>query len=225
MRYVVFFLLFLAPSMVNASLIKINVKGSVTQIDPIFLGIVNYGDDMNASFIFDTAGVSRSYQFEPHRAFHYLPELSYTIQMGLLQVQGLGGRAEVTNDNTDSFGRVWDRFILQDGGAGIIETNGFSSINSIINVAAGLTFYDYYDANALKDTMIPKIIPLDLFSGSSHTTIQINLDNGEFDWLPLFAKITSSEVIYVNQPNSASLMFLSILFLMRHYFRRNEIKK
>jgi hypothetical protein len=207
-------LLFVTSSLVNAGLIIIKVEGNLSQIDPVFSGLVNYGDKMQAFFQYDTASITRTSHFEPHRAFHYLNDFSYYIEMGPLTFSGNGGRAEVTNNHIDTNGRLWDRFILQRGGVGTIDSSALSAHFDIANIAAGVSFYDFIDADAISDTTLPSIISLDKFGGPSHVTIQMNLDDGVFDWLPMFARISSSEIIYVPEPDIVFVFLLGISLIV-----------
>jgi hypothetical protein len=55
-----------------------------------------------------------------------------------------------------------------------------------------------------------------MFRVSSHETIQMNLDDGVFDWLPMFARISSIEIIYVHGPDIFFLFILGVyLIVMR----------
>jgi hypothetical protein len=218
LKAVIVGLFFTTSCVVNAGLIIVKVEGQLSQIDPVFSGLVNYGDKVHAIFQYDSASITRTSHFEPHRAFHYLSDFSYYIEMGTLTFSGNGGRAEVTNNHIDTNGRLWDRFILQRGGVGTIDSSALDAHFDIANIAAGVSFYDFFDADALSDTALSSIVSLDKFGGSSHVTIQMNLDDGVFDWLPMFARISSSEIIYVPEPDIvfAFLFGICLIVIRRH---------
>ncbi|GAC28601.1 hypothetical protein [Brumicola pallidula] len=195
------------------SSIKINVEGSITQLDSIFSGLLEYGDDMKATFQYDPASVSRISNFEPNRAFHYFDEFFFSVEMGELNFSGIGGRAEVTHDYLDSSGRIWDRYILQTGGVATFYENELADYFDIANISASITFYDFTGNDAISDTKLPSVTEILSFDTAPNVSIQINVDDGVFDWLPMFARSDEVEVIAVSEPK-ASLIIMPLLIML-----------
>ncbi|NIB42962.1 PEP-CTERM sorting domain-containing protein [Pseudomaricurvus alkylphenolicus] len=191
---------------VFSSPIQIKVEGTVTQIDPIFSPLVSLGDLMTSTFVYDPAEISGSIEFDDDRYFYYSPLIEYEITMGGVFAYGTNGRSEVTNDHIDSFGRQWDRFILENSpNQPSIPT--LESLFDINRLAIGLVLYDYNDADALSNALPVGDIPLDSFDlDQSYVTIQMELEGGAFEWEPMFAHITSAEVSSVPLPSSLWLL-------------------
>lgn len=196
-------LLFVNPTQA----IIINVDGLVSQKDPIFSSLVSLGDRMSATFSFDPYEISRTSEFEPDRKFHYLPSLSYEIWFGDIYAFGSGGRAEVTNDHTDDLGRYWDRLIFQNGGVGSVSAPLLERNFDVNLIATGITFYDYGDALAITSSEMITAIDADMFD-SITTTIQLEIAGGEFDWIPMFSRVTNIEIINSPVPEPATVLLL-----------------
>lgn len=205
--------LFLFCSTAFGSPIKINAEGSITQLDPIFTGLVEYGDEMKATFQYDPASVSRISNFEPNRAFHYFDEFFFSVEMGELSFSGTGGRAEVTHDYLDSNGRVWDRFILETGGVATFYNNDLADYFDIANISASITFYDFTGNDAISATKLPSVDEILNFDRAPSVSIQMNLDDGVFDWLPMFATSDTIDVQAVSEPKT-SLVLIPLLIML-----------
>lgn len=219
MRITVILLLWLTFN-AKASLIELKAEGTVSQIDPIFEGLVDYGDKMSATFVYSPLSIVSSNEFAPHRVFYYLSDFSFQIEMGALYVSGGGGRIEVTNDYGDPYGRTWDRFILESASLDRINANSLTSIFNVANLSIGMVLYDYSETDALTSSDLPSIISLDKFSGPSYVTLQMNLDNGVFNWLPMFANIRSSQIRQISEPSSMVLFIFTFPWIMRRVLRK-----
>ncbi|MCU7554663.1 hypothetical protein OCL06_08630 [Alteromonas sp. ASW11-19] len=201
MKFVFAVFLILLSLNAKSSLIEINATGYISQVDPIFDPLVSIYEPASITFRYAPLTVQRSSEFEPDRYFYYLGMLAYSLQFGDIQVVGNGGRLEVSNDFTVRSNGHVDRIIVQKGGVGDTTSDSLFSNFDITHISAGLTFYDY-DGQAINNGKIPMIFPeLSLFETIS-STIQINIDDGEFDWLPMFARMTVVNISYVNT-NSA----------------------
>lgn len=193
--------------------IKIYAQGSITQLDPIFTGLVEYGDEMKATFQYDPASVSIISNSEPNRAFHYFDEFSFSIDMGELSFSGVDGRAEVTHDYLDSNSRIWDRFILETGGVATFYDNDLADYFDIANISASITFYDFTGNDAISGTKLPSVNEILNFDRAPSVSIQMNLDDGVFDWLPMFARSDTVDVLTVSEPKT-SLILIPLLILL-----------
>ncbi|MFQ3249105.1 MAG: hypothetical protein ACI9O6_000909 [Glaciecola sp.] len=205
--------LFLFCSTAFGSPIKIDTEGSITQLDSIFTGIVAYGDEMKATFQYDPASVSRISNFEPNRAFHYFDEFSFSVEMGELSFSGTDGRAEVTHDYLDSNGRTWDRYILQTVGFSTFYHNGLAYYFDIANISASITFYDFTGNGAISGTKLPSVNEILNFDRAPNVSIQVNVDDGVFDWLPMFARSDTVDVRAVSEPKT-SLILIPLLIML-----------
>ena len=164
---------------------------------------------MTASFLYNPELVNRSVNFQPDRYFYFYPLVSYEVNIGAITATGTNGRSEVTNNYTDSLDRFWDRFILQDSNGNDPVIPVLESLFDINALAVGMTFYDYTDANALSSALSPENIDLDSFDrGRSYVTIQMELAGGTFNWIPMFARISSAEIVSVPSPGSLGFFFL-----------------
>jgi len=201
-----------------ASTIAIYMEGKVTQVDPIFSSLVSLGDPMVASFIYDPSLITRSIEFGADRYFYYSPLVEYEVSMGSVYAHGTGGRSEVSNNHIDQYDRLWDRFILQNGGVSYPFIPSLENLFDINALAVGMTLYDYVDADALTTSQPLENIPLESFDLSqSYVTIQMEVVGGDFDWQPMFARITSAEIVLLPEvpiPASAWLFGGGLLGLI-----------
>lgn len=187
-------LLFSSASL--ASPIVIKLEGTVYSFDSIFSSLVSIGDPMIASFTYDPSLITRSVEFDPDRYFYYSPLVEYEVSMGDVYAYGTGGRSEVTNNYIDDNNRLWDRFILQTGGVSYPSIPTLENLFDINALSVSMTLYDFIDADALATSQALESIPLESFDLSqSAVSIQMEVVGGDFDWQPMFARITSAEII------------------------------
>ncbi len=212
------------PSLDSTSALTLNLEGVVTQVDPIFSSLVSIGDSMAATFVYDPSLITSSSEFETDRYFYYSPLVEYEVSMGDVYAQGTGGRSEVSNNHIDSFDRVWDRFILQTGGVSYPSIPSLEALFDINALSVGMSLYDYVDADALTTSQPLESIPLELFDlGRSHVTIQMEVDGGDFDWQPMFARLTNAEITTLSAvPNPATIPLICIALAGLGWSRRRK---
>jgi hypothetical protein len=200
-----------------ASPISIQLKGIVTQVDSIYSPLVSLGDSMTASFEYDYSLVNQAIEFGPDRYFYYSTLLSYEVSIGKIIASGLGGRSEVTNNYIDQNNRLWDRFILETGGVSYPHIPALENLFDINTLSVGMVFYDFIDADALTTSDSPQNILLSSFDiNQSYVSIQMDLKGEPFIWQPMFARLTSAEIISAPEvpiPPSFSLFASGLLYL------------
>ena len=208
-------LILLAATSVNAwsAPVKIVLQGVVTNVAPAFSSLVSSGDSMSASFIYDTALITRSTHIDnDDRFFYYSPVSDYTVTFGAVTVSGAGGRSEVTNDHYESpSNRLRDRFILESGGVSQPTSAALENIFDINKLSVGMTLYDDDDANMLSSSQAlsySELMALDLTEAS--VSIQMEIAGDDFDWQPMFASVTEAEISVIPLP-AAAWLFISAI--------------
>jgi hypothetical protein len=199
-RVFILFLFGLSAFSAQASLIKIFASGYVSYYEDEFKPFMSQGDLATVEFVINTNSLYRSSQFEVGRVFHYFDEFSYTVTLGRLTVNGEGGRAEVSNDYTDSFGRTLDRLIFETGGVGVSSSEGLSSMYDVENLSASIQLSDFINYDALISSDFPETINVSNFDERKTASIQFNINNGDFDWIASFAELTSISITKVSAP-------------------------
>jgi hypothetical protein len=218
-RYFFLFLFGFSAFSPQASLIQISASGYVSYHEDEFQPFMSLGDLATVDLVINTNSLYESSQFELGRAFHYFDEFYYTVTFGRLTVNGEGGRAEVSNDYTDSLGRTLDRLIFENGGVGISSSEGLSSMYDVENLSAGTHFSDFINYDALISSDFPETINLANFDERKTASIQFNINNGDFDWIASFAELTSVSIIKVSTPPLTLLLSTGLLlFCIRRIF-------
>jgi hypothetical protein len=209
-RIFILFLFGLSAFSAQASFIQISASGYVSYYEDEFKPFMSRGDLARVDFFINTNSLYRSSQFELGRAFHYFDEFSYTVTLGRLTVNGEGGRAEVSNDYTDSFGRTSDRLIFQTGGVGLSSSEGLSSMYDVENLPASIHLRDFTDYDALLSSDFPETINVSNFDERKTASIQFNINNGDFDWIASFAELTSISITKVSAPPVFLLIIIGL---------------